>query len=66
MKAPATTRPAAWCCARWRLRRRPLRETVRIERLAALGKLWAAVKYFHPWLAYQDIDWDARPGRRAA
>jgi len=34
-------------------------DDVRIERLIALGKLWVAVKYFHPWLAYQDIDWDA-------
>jgi hypothetical protein len=31
----------------------------RIDRLAALAKLWAAVKYFHPYLAYRDnIDWD--------
>ena len=28
------------------------------ERLAAVGKLWIAAKYFHPYLAYQDIDWD--------
>ncbi len=28
------------------------------ERLAALGKLWGAVKFFHPFLAYKDIDWD--------
>ena len=28
------------------------------ERLAALGKLWGAVKFFHPFLAYRDIDWD--------
>jgi C-terminal processing protease CtpA/Prc len=28
------------------------------ERLAALGRLWGAVKYFHPYLAYKDIDWD--------
>ena len=31
----------------------------RIERLVALCKLWNAVKYFHPYLAYRtDIDWD--------
>lgn len=31
----------------------------RIDRLVALAKLWAAVKYFHPYLAYRsDIDWD--------
>jgi C-terminal processing protease CtpA/Prc len=34
-------------------------ESVRIDRLVALAKLWAAVKYFHPHLAYRDdIDWD--------
>jgi C-terminal processing protease CtpA/Prc len=27
--------------------------------LAAGGQLWVAVKYFHPWLAYRDLDWDA-------
>lgn len=31
----------------------------RLERLAAFGKLWAAVKYFHPWLAHKPLDWDA-------
>ncbi len=34
-------------------------EAARIERLAALGKLWASVNYFHPFLAYKDIGWDA-------
>ena len=35
-------------------------DAVRIERLAALGKVWGAVKYFHPFLGYrEDIDWDA-------
>ncbi len=34
-------------------------ESTRIDRLVALAKLWAAVKYFHPYLAYRDnIDWD--------
>ena len=28
------------------------------DRLAALGRLWGAIKYFHPYLAYKDIDWD--------
>src|SRR5271165_3186446 len=27
-------------------------------RLAATAKLWITVEYFHPYLAYQDIDWD--------
>jgi C-terminal processing protease CtpA/Prc len=34
-------------------------ETIQVERLAALGKLWGTVKYFHPTLAYIDVDWDA-------
>ena len=34
-------------------------ETTRIERLAALGRLWGTIKYFHPYLAYRDIGWDA-------
>lgn len=33
-------------------------EGTRVERLAALGKLWGAVRLVHPQLAYQDIDWD--------
>jgi C-terminal processing protease CtpA/Prc len=37
----------------------PAVESTRIDRLVALAKLWAAVKYFHPYLAYRDdIDWD--------
>ena len=38
----------------------PSDESTRIDRLVGLAKLWAAVKYFHPYLAYRDdIDWDA-------
>jgi len=33
-------------------------EDVRIARLAGLAKVWGAVKYFHPYLAYREIDWD--------
>jgi C-terminal processing protease CtpA/Prc len=34
-------------------------ESARIDRLVGIAKLWAAVKYFHPYLAYRDdIDWD--------
>lgn len=37
----------------------PAAESVRIDRLGALARLWAAVKYFHPYIAYRDaIDWD--------
>jgi hypothetical protein len=30
-----------------------------MDRLAAAGRLWIAADYFHPWLAYRGIDWDA-------
>jgi C-terminal processing protease CtpA/Prc len=29
------------------------------ERLAKLGELWSAIRYFHPFLAHRRIDWDA-------
>src|SRR6185295_298547 len=28
------------------------------RRLAGLGRVWGAAKFFHPFLAYKDIDWD--------
>jgi C-terminal processing protease CtpA/Prc len=31
----------------------------RIDRLVHLAKLWGTVRYFHPYLAYRDVDWDA-------
>jgi C-terminal processing protease CtpA/Prc len=34
-------------------------DRIRFDRLAALGRLWASVKYFHPALARQRIDWDS-------
>ena len=40
--APSTTSPDA----------------ARVERLVGLAKLWAAAKYFHPHLAYREVDWD--------
>jgi C-terminal processing protease CtpA/Prc len=33
-------------------------EPAQTERLAGLARLWGAVKFFHPVLAYRDIDWD--------
>jgi C-terminal processing protease CtpA/Prc len=33
-------------------------EEARVARLAGLAKVWGAVKYFHPHLAYREIDWD--------
>jgi len=34
-------------------------DAARIERLASLCRLWNNVKFFHPFLAYKDLDWDA-------
>ena len=41
------------------------------DRLAGLGRVWAAARYFHPWLAWREVDWDAAlvaaiPGVKAA
>src|ERR1044071_7657136 len=33
-------------------------DAARVERLVGLAKVWGAVKYFHPYLAYREIDWD--------
>lgn len=33
-------------------------DDARIVRLAGLAKVWGTVKYFHPVLAYREIDWD--------
>lgn len=33
-------------------------EDARIARLVGLARVWGAVKYFHPFLAYREIDWD--------
>lgn len=30
----------------------------RIQRLVGLAKVWGAAKFFHPYLAYRDVDWD--------
>src|SRR6266851_163636 len=34
-------------------------QPAKVERLTELGRLWVNVRYFHPYLAYRDIDWDA-------
>jgi C-terminal processing protease CtpA/Prc len=31
---------------------------IRVERLVDLAKAWGTVKFFHPFLAYREIDWD--------
>lgn len=33
-------------------------DDTRIARLAGLARVWGTVKYFHPFLAYRDVDWD--------
>ena len=33
-------------------------EETRVARLAGLAKVWGTVKFFHPYLAYRNIDWD--------
>src|SRR5262245_14433859 len=33
-------------------------EDARIARLEGLARVWGTVKYFHPYLAYREIDWD--------
>lgn len=33
-------------------------EDIRVARLAGLGKVWGTVKFFHPYLASREIDWD--------
>lgn len=34
-------------------------DSVRIARLASLGRVWGAVKYFHPALVTRPVDWDS-------
>lgn len=41
----------------------PLPSAETTDRLAGLCRVWGAAKYFHPWLAYKDTDWDADNGR---
>ncbi len=36
----------------------PVADEQEIENLVGLAKVWAAAKYFHPYLGYRDIDWD--------
>ncbi len=37
----------------------PPPDSIRVARLAALGRLWATVKVFHPYLLSRRIDWDS-------
>lgn len=37
----------------------PAREEASPENVAALGRVWGSARYFHPWLASRELDWDA-------
>jgi C-terminal processing protease CtpA/Prc len=37
----------------------PPTEQIRVQRLARLAELWGTIRYYHPALAYRDLDWDA-------
>ncbi len=37
----------------------PPAHSTRVERLAALGRLWVTIREFHPWLAYRPVAWDS-------
>lgn len=34
-------------------------DSVRVRRLAAVGRLWSAVELFHPWVPYRPGAWDS-------
>ncbi len=34
-------------------------DAVRVERIGGLIRAWGSIKFFHPFLAYRPIDWDA-------
>jgi len=55
MRRILTAAAVVWCC----LAQQPSGDQPQYERLAALGKLWTFVKYFHPAAASGQIDWDA-------
>jgi C-terminal processing protease CtpA/Prc len=48
----ASAQPKAEVLDRWKA------EDLRIARLAGLARVWGAVKFFHPYLAHKEIDWD--------
>jgi hypothetical protein len=45
------------CHSAW-ARKPSAQEETRVARLVGLAKVWGTVKYFHPYLAYRQIDWD--------
>jgi hypothetical protein len=34
-------------------------DSLKVNRLASLCRLWGTLKYFHPYLAHQSINWDS-------
>ncbi|MBC8043405.1 MAG: hypothetical protein IAF08_08155 [Rhizobacter sp.] len=34
-------------------------DSLRVNRLMKLSQLWGNIKYFHPYLAYREINWDS-------
>ncbi|MBX9603354.1 MAG: hypothetical protein K2X35_20280 [Bryobacteraceae bacterium] len=55
----ACAAPAACFSGSLSAQTRPPASDRRTGRLAAVARLWNAVKYFHPYLAYRPTDWDA-------
>jgi len=37
----------------------PAQDSLVVDRLVAIGKLWSTARFFHPYLAYRAIDWDS-------
>jgi hypothetical protein len=46
-------------CVAARAQEIPPADKERVERLFNVCKVWGTIRYLHPHLAYQDIDWDA-------
>jgi hypothetical protein len=55
----ALTRGTEDCFVRRTRAGGPMSVPIDVGCLSALGRLWAKVKLFHPYLATRDIDWDA-------
>jgi len=37
----------------------PAQDSLGVDRLVAIGQLWSTARFFHPYLAYRDVDWDS-------
>lgn len=60
MKLPLVVGLGAWflASAAFAEAAPPPAQTTETARLAGLCRVWGVVKYFHPYLAYQPINWD--------